>query len=129
MDNPPPGGLRILIADLLIIAFVIGLLYLETNGVFKFSVEFSMLIIGSGIISIILVNYVIGIKFRKRKLDFRNTFRALGVGFLVFGIILFTIIFTDKDVASGSIVCAGPFILIGATFLVIDIIKKNNPLK
>lgn len=57
MDNPSPGSLRTLIADLLIIAFVIGLLYLETHGVFKFSAQISMIIIGSGIISILLVNY------------------------------------------------------------------------
>jgi len=48
--------LRALIADLLIIALVIGLLFMETNGVFKFSGELSVIIIGLGLISILLVN-------------------------------------------------------------------------
>ncbi len=132
MDNHPPLSLRILIADLLIIALVIGLLYLETNGAFKFSIALSMIIIGFGMISILLVNYVITrfntivLKPGEQKLGFNRPFRVLGVGFLVFGIILFTVILKDKELASGAIVCAGPFILVGATFLVIDIIKKNN---
>ncbi len=59
MDNPSPGSLRSLIADLLIIALVIGLLYLETHGVFKFSIAFSTIIIGFGLIAILSVNYAI----------------------------------------------------------------------
>ncbi len=59
MENPARRNLILYIVDLLIFAVVIGLLYLETSGLFKFSVELSVIIIGVGIITILLVNIIV----------------------------------------------------------------------
>ncbi len=67
---------------------------------------------------------------QRRKLQFTRVLQLLGVSFLFMGLVIFFLTVTNKNVdPSGSIVCAGPFILVGTAFIVIDILRKNNPWK
>ena len=75
-----------------------------------------------------LLGRLIDHKNTRKKIQWDRGFRLYGVGFTVVGTIIAILFIADKDVdLSGAVVCAGPFIFIGVTLLVIGIVRKNNP--
>jgi hypothetical protein len=64
-------------------------------------------------------------KYMGKKIQWGRIFRMLGVGFIGVGILTFIFSFANTD-PSEAIVCAGPFLIIGAAFLVMEIIRRKN---
>jgi hypothetical protein len=74
-----------------------------------------------------LLGNLIDHKITGKRIQWDRGFRLYGVGFTVVGMIIAILFIADKDIdPSGAVVCAGPFLLIGVTLLMIGIIRKNN---